>query len=152
MEASGEDEDGTEDRSGDDSESCNTLDVGGLDIILEFDGSCRNWCRVQLSLEALNCWHPAHGVCIRTVINIVVPVDRVTEHPEVLCAWQEVDEAQGVVLSLTNIGQQIASSDLNPMTTSHDPNIIQWVTAIGIENAVVFIGIFVAKEALEEGG
>ena len=86
------------------------------------------------------------------MINIVVPVDRVTKHPEVLSAWQEVDEAQSVVLSLTNIGQQIASSDLNPMTTSHDPNIVQWVTAVGIEDAVVFIGIFVAKEALEEGG
>jgi len=38
------------------------------------------------------------------------------------------------------------------MTTGHDPNIVQWVTAVGIEDAVVFIGIFVAKEALEEGG
>ena len=73
------------------------------------------------------------------MIDIVVLVDCVTEYPEFVNARQETDDAESVVLLLTNIQKQIASLDLDPVILEHEEHILHGGTAASVEDTVVLI-------------
>ena len=73
------------------------------------------------------------------MIDVVILVDGVAEHPEVVDAGQEVDHAQGVITSLTQIVEQVFTSNLDPVLLDHEPEIFHFRAAVGEVDAVLLV-------------
>jgi len=79
-------------------ENKNELEVDEVPIVLELDIG-RGWrSRLQGLLESLGCGHPLEHGLLWVMIDVVVLEDGVSKYPEVVHAWQEIDDAESVVL------------------------------------------------------
>lgn len=83
-------------------------------------------------------------------MHIVAFEDCVSEDPEVIDTGDEVDDAERLVLSLADVSEEISSPNLDPMVLEHEPDVIKLVTALRVEDAVLFIGASPPEQLLEE--
>lgn len=73
------------------------------------------------------------------MVHVVAVEDCVAEDPEVVNTGDEVDNAKGLILCLADVSEQVCSPDLNPMVLEHEPDIVKFIVALGIEDAVLLI-------------
>ena len=53
--------------------------------------------------------------------HIVVSVDRVSEDPEIVHAWQEVEDAELFAWLIAHLCEKIRRFDLYPVLVEHEP-------------------------------
>ena len=139
-----------QDSGNDDAKSGDTLDIGQLNVVLILDGSRGNRGTDESGLEPFDGRDPAHYTTFRVVVNIIVLVNCVSKDPEVIDTWQEVDETESIILSLADVSKQITSTNLDPISTGHDPDIRKLRATVGEEYTVFFVGVRAIQQTLEE--
>ena len=121
-------------------------------LVAIFHRSCWNLAFDQRSFQPLTCRSPFHESVVWVVIHIVVRVDRVAEDPEVVHAWQEVEDAELFVLLIADSCEKIGCIDLYPVLFKHEPEVLHALSrlTVDIEDAIVQHMLYAIQIALEE--
>jgi len=84
------------------------------------------------------------------VSYIVILVDCITKHPEVINTWKDVHDTESHILQWTDIHDHILSCNHKPSLLNHNVEISHSLVTIDIEDSIFLDIVYTLHQLLEE--